>query len=366
MAYHPATRLILKQTTVIRDRMLPPHVYGHITVKMEDEVTARKIVAQGNAPQEFRIIDIVQLMGLDPSDNHKIAAMIRVGQGETVAAGDLLIEPRNRRQKKRGPRAPANGVVSLIDNGRIILQIDPEPVVVYARVPGVILAPLGEDGERGVQIRTQGALIQGAWGNGRFAFAPYNMEPTAGLISLRQHESLLESIKGRVYVLERPITPTDLRVVVEKELGGLVAPSMPFYLRETAMMLKVPIILTEGFGQRKPTARAYEILREFERQREGAFDATMPERWQRGRPEIVLPAGLVQPPPPPNLQNPLRVGATVRLRREPYDGLIGQVVALPDTPRRLENSLSVPAADVKLRVGTLVTVPLANLEVLGD
>ncbi|MCB9438624.1 MAG: hypothetical protein H6673_16750 [Anaerolineales bacterium] len=366
MAHHPATRLILKQTTIIRDRLLPPHVYGRITVKIDDEVTARKVVAQGEASEEFRIVDIVEAMGLDPSDSDKIAAMIRVGQGETVEAGDLLIEPRNRRQKKRGPKAPANGVVSLIENGRIILQIDPKPVVVYARVPGVVQAPLGEDGERGVQIRTQGALIQGAWGNGRFAFAPYNMEPTAGLISLRQHESLLESIKGQVYVLERPITPADLRIVVEKELGGLVAPSMPFYLRETAMMLKVPIILTEGFGQRKPTTRAYEILREFERQREGAFDATMPERWQRGRPEIVLPAGLVQPPPPPNLQTPLKVGATVRLRREPYDGLIGQVVALPDTLRRLENGLQVQAADIKLRIGSIVTVPLANLEVLGD
>jgi hypothetical protein len=100
--------------------------------------------------------------------------------------------------------------------------------------------------------------------------------------------------------------------------------------------------------------------------REGAFDATLPQRWHHGRPEIVLPTATSQLPTIPANDVPLSVGMIVRLRRAPYDGQIGEVETLPDTPQRIENNLPVAAAYIRLLNGKHVTVPLANVELLGE
>ena len=179
--------------------------------------------------------------------------------------------------------------------------------------------------------------------------------------------SLLENVRGRVYILDRPITVEDLRVVVKKELGGLVASSMSYHLRETAMALKVPIILTEGFGESQMTRRIYEILHGFENKRQAAFDAISPNRWTSERPEIVIPyQASGQNAFEPRFDAVLIVGATVRLSRAPHEGQIATVSDLPDKPQIMENGLRVAAAQVKLRNGHEVLVPLANIELMGE
>ncbi|NDJ86531.1 MAG: hypothetical protein GYB66_11640 [Chloroflexi bacterium] len=368
MEYHLAETVILKETTIVRQRSLPPRAYGEVQVSAGAQVNWSKVVASGSMPRDYSLIDIAAALGIDPEDSENLAKVIELVPGDEVTAGMPLAKARRRRERKRIPKAPADGFVNLIERGRIILQVNPEPVEVRARIPGTVTALLGEDEDepRGVEIQSAGTLIQCAWGNGQFNFGPYSLEPSEGLVSLRALDSLLENLRGRIYVLQRPLQGEDLVIAVEKELGGLVAPSMPHYLRETALMLKVPIILTEGFGDREPTPRIYDLLTEFENTREGTFDATMPARWHHERPEIVLPVSLRDRPPEPISDEPLSIGATVRIRREPYAGQIAQVRGIPEALQVIENGLHVRAAQVKLRGGKNVMIPLANLELLGE
>ena len=361
--HYLASNIIMENTIIVRERVLPPHVYGKITVDIDDEVIGTKVVAEGQLPQDYVIIDIAETMGIKPKKLAKLASLILVEAGDPVDAGQPLVNARKRRDRKRVPKAPAAGIVNLVDAGRIILQINPEPIQVYARIPGVI-----EDmvGERGVRIRSTGTLIQCAWGNDQFSFGPYSMEPETGLASLAEQNTMLSNIRGRVYVLTRTLTYSDLRVVAEQELGGLVAPSMPFYMREAAMALPVPIILTEGFGEIRPAHRTYEILKKFVREREGAFDATMPSRWEYGRPEIVLP-GMSNVAKLPELEMPLQVGHTVRIRAGRYAGEVGEILDLPVLPSRVESGLRVQAARLKIRnTPDEILIPLANLKIMGD
>lgn len=367
MDYHPAGTIILKSTSILRSRVLPSHVYGEVTVDEGDEVMSNKVVAHGVAPQAFRIIDVAKALNIRPDDVTTLAKVIRVQAGDAVEAGAPLAKARRRRERRYIPLAPADGVVSVVEHGRIILSVNPEPIEIYARIPGIVSQLIGEDNNRGVLIRSQGALMQCAWGNGKFAFGAYSFEPEAGLASLRNEDSLLNNLRGRVYILERAIEIDDLHVVLEKGLGGLVATSMPYHLRETAMMLKVPIILTEGFGKRNPSVRVYEILREFEKEREGAFDASLPDHRQQIQPEIVLPLSLrSQSAGEPNFEKALKVGMSVRLRRLPHDGQVAQITQIPEALQVIENGLRVPAAQVKLKGGKYVVVPLANLQLMGD
>jgi hypothetical protein len=55
----------------------------------------------------------------------------------------------------------------------------------------------------------------------------------------------------------------------------------------------------------------------------------------------------------------------VRILRVPWDGLIGEVVELPETPQVVSHGLRVPSAKVRLPGERIGLVPLANLELLG-
>lgn len=361
--YHSATNIIMEDTIIVRERLLPPHVYGTVAVAVDDDVNSSKVVAQGRMPEQYVIIDVASAMGIDPENVVKLSETIIVEAGDIVRKGNPLATARRRRDRRRIPEAPANGVVSLIEKGRIILQVNPRPIQIYARVPGTI-----EDivGARGVRIRSTGALIQCAWGNGKFGFGPFSMEPETGLASLADQNTLLSSVRGRIYVLPRPITGEDLHVTAEQELGGLVGPSMPFYLQEAASLLKVPVILTEGFGNLKPSRTIYDMLRKFQREREGAFDASMPGRWEYGKPEIVLPGGAGRAVPA-EIDPALQVGDRVRIRQGQHAGEVGEIAFLPPRTMRVASGLRVPAAQVKVRsTPDNLLLPLANLEIMGD
>lgn len=361
--YYPATNIIMEDTVIVRDRILPPHVYGSVTVTVDDEVTGTKVVAQGRTPEEYIIIDIAEAMGIDRRNTDKLNAVLAVDVGDPVDPGTPLATARRRRDRKHVPVSPGEGVVNLIENGRVVLQVNRQQVRRYARIPGVVIDLIGE---RGVRIRSTGSVIQCAWGNGRFGFGAFYMEPETGLMSLAEQDNILSSVRGNIYVLQRPITAEDLRLVAERDLGGLVGPSMPFYLQEAARVMRVPVILTEGFGNQKMSRVSYDMLKKYQRQREGAFDASMPSRWEYGKPEIVLPA-VISRPAEPDLSHVLRTGDHVRVRVGMHTGEVGDIVFLPEKPVRLENGLRLPVAQVKLRSRPeKLLIPLANLEIMGN
>jgi hypothetical protein len=361
--YYPATNLIMEETVIVRDRVLPPHVYGQVVVDEGDEVTGTKVVARGRMPQEYAIFDIAEALRIDRSNTDKLNAAIEVEAGEPVLEGTPLATARRRRDRKRIPVSPAEGIVSLVENGRVVLQLNPETIQRYARIPGTVIGLISE---RGVRIRSTGALVQCAWGNGRFGFGSFYMEPETGLLSLADQDNILTSVRGNIYVLQRPITAEDLKLLAQSDLGGLVGPSMPFYLQEAAQMLKVPILLTEGFGNQKMSRTTYELLKTLHRQREGAFDASMPTRWEPTRPEIVLP-GVSSGATEPDLSRTVRVGDQVRVRTGAFLGDIGEIVLLPEKPVRLDSGLRLPVAQVKLRNRPdKLLIPLANLEIMGN
>jgi hypothetical protein len=248
-----------------------------------------------------------------------------------------------------------------IHEGRIVLQISERAVEVRAKIPGAV----EKIESHLVQIAGNGAIMQGAWGNGHFCYETFRFLPEDGFVGLSRLDPRISEYRGVVIVSPFPINQGDLMVAQQQEATGVVAPSMPAHLREFAMGLTFPVLLTEGFGQKRPTALIYNLLRD-NMGRQAAFDAVTPDRWSGVRPEIMIPlpfGGLT--PPIPALDRSLEVGAQVRITRAPWDGFIGEVVELPDTPQVVGNGLRVPSAKVRLPGGRLGLIPLANLELLG-
>jgi len=118
-------------------------------------------------------------------------------------------------------------------------------------VEGPVKFELAENGT--VVISGTGALIQCAWGNGPLCYETFRFLPDDGFIGLAAQDVRISEYRRVVVVSPEPLTQRDLTIAADQEVAGVVAPSMPSHLREFALGLTFPIVLTEGFGQRRPT-----------------------------------------------------------------------------------------------------------------
>lgn len=367
MRTFPNHTVLLENTRIIRERRLPDGLYGEHLVDQGMTVNATDVVLRGTRASEYLIIDVAGALRLDPDDDALIKRVIPLNSGDKVTQGQLLGKPGKRAPQRRIPRAPIDGVVSVVQGGRVILQTEPEEVEVLARMAGRVVSV--NEGFS-VTIEDFGTVIQCAWGNGRFDAAPYDFEPGfdnnqfTGLADLLGLDVSLSPYRGKTVILMRPLEAFDLTVIEQHELAGIVAPSAPPELRDLMLRQSFPVILTEGFGKLAPTSRLYDML--FERRNTpAAFDAVLPELRQNHRPEIIISGGR-RDAALPQTGKPLVEGMRVRLRRAPYAGRIGKITELPEAPVTLESGLRVLAAQVRLQNGDHVLVPRANVESLGE
>jgi hypothetical protein len=80
---------------------------------------------------------------------------------------------------------------------------------------------------------------------------------------------------------------------------------------------------------------------------------------------VIIPLPVTTEPDEPSPYLPFEVGQRVRMRRSPFAGMLGTLSSMPAGTSLLPSGLRAPAGEVKLEDGTLVLVPLVNLEVVG-
>jgi hypothetical protein len=362
MPYYPETTVIQGLARVVRERRLPPQAIPRLTpgTLVGSHVEAVGVVLQGDLLGDYRILDVVAAFKLRRSDADQVAEMIQVSEGQRVQVGQEVAR-RGRGRRGKVLSSPVEGLVVRIEGPLIFIQISERALEVLAKMPGEI--ELVESHK--VKITSNGAVLQCAWGNGRYSYSVFKFVPEDGFVGLSKLDPRISDYRGVVIVSPQPLNKGDLMVAQQQEAGGVVAPGMPSNLREFAMQLTFPVLLTEGFGRRRPSPLIYRLLGD-NMKRQAAFDAVIPDPWSWDRPEIVipLPAGGVLPPTPA-LDRALKVGARVQVTRAPWEGLIGEVVELPESPQVVDSGLRVPSARVRLSNERVGLVPLANLELLG-
>lgn len=360
MPYYPETTVVRGLVRIHRERKLPPMTISrqnsHLHVGMPIE--AMNVVLQGDLLKDYRIIDVGRFF--NTYDAERLEGIIQVEAGNTVKAGQELAR-RGRGRRGKTLKSPSDGVVIQVQDGRIVLQLAEDMIEIPSKLQGEIEAVT----QNAVQVAGSGALIQCAWGNGGFCYGVYRFLPTEGFVGLSKLDVRISEFRQTVLISPYPVSKGDLLVAQQQEAAGVVAPSMPSDLRKFAMQLKFPVLLTEGFGQRRPSAAIYNLL-QTNVGRQATFDAIVPDRWSWNRPEIIIPlppGGMT--PPAPAVDQPLEVGMQVRVIRAPWDGLMGEVVELPASAQIIDNGLRLPCAKVRFADGRTGLVPLANLELLG-
>lgn len=344
---------VLPLATIIRERTLP--VAGKVNVHVNQRVNPTDVIAEASFAREHVLFDVARTFGVSASAADK---MIKVNQGDRVMQGSLVAESRG--LFPRTIKAERPGRVMVVGSGQVLMEVGDTRVELRAGLPGVVTQVLPE---RGVVIRTAGALIQGVWGNGRIdnGLMVSLLEKPDDVLSAQR---LDVSLRGSVILGGHVRDAETLRAAAELPVRGLIISSLLSPLIVQAYQMRFPILVTDGFGAMPMNSAAFRLLTT-NNKREATVNAEHFDRYNGNRPEVIIPLPVSTDPPEPNSFETFAIGQTLRLRRPPSAGMIGTLSNLPAGLSTLPSGLRAPAAEVKLENGETLLVPLVNLEVVG-
>jgi hypothetical protein len=338
-------------TLIRRQRLLPAP--GRVLAHEGQKVTAADVVAEGWSPGSHVLIDIRRMLGLTRADQAE--KLIVVNEGDHLAAGAVIAESKGLLAQKVS--SPVEGQLVAVHNGRALIETPGQVIRLTAGFAGVVTGILSN---RGVVIETHGALVQGVWGNDRFDQGML-LAITHGLDEELTEKALDVSMRGAVIFAGYCKNPAVLRMADDLPLRGLVLSSLAPELRSQAAAMATPLIVVEGFGRLPYSRVAFKILSTSEK-RDACIKASRPNPFSGERPEIILPLPAIGDEGQD--AGELCAGLTVRIIDPFAPSQMGMIAQIRPGLVRLANGLTVQAADVKLDNNEVVTVPLANLEII--
>lgn len=333
-----------------RTRTLP--LEGDVLVKIGQKVQATEIIAEAPVPSRHTVVDLAQSLGL--RDVARVRQALKRQVGESVQQGDVLAEVRG--LFTRVVRAPADGSVVALAEGKLVLEEQSDKLRLRAGLPGIVTELIPT---RGAVITSQGLLIQGVWGNGQVDSGPLRhleADPQAPL----EAAALDVSLRGAVLLAGACGDSAALRAALDLPVRGLILGSLAPELLALAETAAQPIILLEGFGGAPIHPVVYQLLAENLGQ-EATLSATPWDPGQGERPEVFIAQG--QEAQPLEDKAELEVGRSVRLLSAPHFGEIGTVVELRRN-EHLPNGVRAAVAMVQLEDQERVGVPIQNLELM--
>jgi hypothetical protein len=371
-AYTPG--LIVSNRIQHRARRILP-IAGDVLVKLGDQVGAQDIVAQTFMPGDITPINIANTLSLPPGD---VPECMLVKEGDKIEKGDSLAMTKGIfGMFKNEYKSKVAGTIESISKttGQVIVRGEPLPVQVSAFLAGEIVEVIPN---QGVVIDAEVSFIQGVFGIGGETFGPVRMacashteELTADLITAE--------MKGAVIVGGARMTGEAIRKAIEVEVAAVVSGGIDDQdLKEIlgydlgvaitgSEEIGVTLIITEGFGEIAMAERTFKLFASREGD-EAAVNGATQIRAGVMRPEIVIPLSdqaKQEQTEGEHTSGILDIGTPVRVIRDPHFGSIGTVSGLPAELQVLGSESKARVLDVKFDSGEVVTVPRANVELIG-
>jgi len=346
----PVTHIV-PLTKVRRARLLPTN--GRVLVKVGQSVIASDVVAETRLQNKHALVDVQRALNLTSAAETR--EVIDRKLGERIQEGDVIAE--TGRLFRRVVRAPVSGIIVTITGGQVLIETDQPPYRLKAGLDGDVIEVLPE---QGVLIETNGALLQGVWGNGKISQGVLvNITKTSG--DELTPSKMDVSMRGAIAIGGWCGRPESLEIAAQLPLRGLILGSMLPGLVPVAEKMDFPIIVLDGFGQIPMNNIAYDLLNT-NVQRNIALNAAPFNSFTGARPEAVISL------PAPAENSPevdvYKAGQTIRVLSTPYSGQVGILSEVLPGLTRLENGLRAEAGLVRLADNKQITLPLANLDIL--
>jgi hypothetical protein len=370
-AYTPGLKVTNRMTHRVR-RVLP--IKGEVLVKQGDRIDAQQVVARTYMPGDIEPVNLANLLSMPPQD---IGECVLKKEGDRIEIDEPLAQtPGFFGLFKNTYKSKHAGTIETVSTvtGQVIIRGEPVPVEVKAYLQGTVIEVIPDEG---VVIEADISFVQGIFGIGgetygtiRMAAASHEQDLKADLITPDMkgciiiggariwHEAVKKAIEvGAAGIVGGGIDDSDLKQMLGYDLGVAITGTE---------RIGLTLIVTEGFGDIAMAERTFSLLKS----REGDFasiNGTTQIRAGVMRPEVVVPLTeeeKSQEIEPRHQSGLLEIGRQVRIIRDPYFGLLGEVEALPHELTPLDSGTKARVLDVRLDSGESVTVPRANVELI--
>jgi hypothetical protein len=369
--YTPGLKVVGQVRHRVR-RVLP--IAGNVLVKSGDHVDAEQVVAETFMPGDVTPLNLSNILSLAPAE---VKGCLLKAEGERVEPGEVMARTKgifglfkNEYRTKVGGTLESVSAVT----GQVILRGKPIPVQVRAYLTGTVIEVVPNEG---VVVEADVALIQGIFGIGGEAYGPIAIacrDPVerldAGQIMPEHKDKIVigggrmtgdaihQAVRfGAAAIVSGGIDDQDLKEILGYDLGVAITGSE---------RIGLTLIVTEGFGEIAMAERTFRLLAS----RKGAPAAVSGATQIRAgvlRPEIAIPiqhAGAASARDEATIDSTLKVGANVRIIRDPHFGVIGKVSALPHELRTLESGSKARVLEVAVDGAPRILVPRANVELI--
>ena len=344
---------IIGLTSIVRERLLP--VSGNVLARIGQKVTPMDVIAETRWAREHVLLDVARLLRVSPNAADRLVKCKvddRLAASTEIAVGKGLFP--------RSVRTPREGRVVAVGGGQVLMETGEAKLELRAGIPGTVIEIIAN---RGAVIQTAGALVQGVWGNGRIdSGLLVNISETPD--SVLSAGKLDISLRGSIILAGMVKDAETLDAAAELPVRGLILSSIFPSLLQKAREMRYPIMVTDGFGSLPMNSAAYKLL-STNIKREVTVNAEAFDRYSGAKPEVIIPLPVSSDPPVPGEVQTFVAGLQIRMRRPPFMGMIGSIVAIKPGLSVLPSGLRAPAAEVKLENNEIVVVPLVNLEVVG-
>ncbi len=352
---------VMSPLTVIRViRRLPWR--GDILVQVGDSVQPMQAVARTPELTNFYVVNVGRELGVPikptkSEQNKKItwkAKYLKIKQEDVVKPG-TVIATGGGFLGGAVCKSPIDGRVTLLYQGRVVIEQPVEQMLLKALVPGTVVQMLPHEG---VVIETTGAFVEGVWGNGMEGYGQLKMVVKSSRHSIRP-KHVDGSVQGYIVVGGGQLEEDTLTQAIESQVGGIIVGGVSAKLLPRLAEIDFPVLAMSGIGDVSMSDAVFQLLRSLEG-RDAAVCGRVRTHWGAERPYIAVPMpaqrGSVVDP-----GKPLAIGDRVRALRAPHLGSVGTVADFPDGLVELETGARVAGALIDFD-GDTVFVPFANLE----
>jgi hypothetical protein len=330
-------------------------VPGTVSVRVNEQLSEGELVAEAEVPERYVFLDVARALNVPEGLTGRY---LTCDVGDRLSQGDRIAEAKG--LFSRAVRAPGDGRVIAITEGRVLFEVIAPPYELRSRYPCVVG---GTDGVQAITVETSGALIQGVWGNGKRGYGPLRLvgnDPGTKMTIDTLNIGLRSSVMVAGFCdSEAPFhqaTELSVRGVI---LGGIVSSMVPFVRR-----LSYPVVVLEGFGHIPINIAAYQLL-DANQGKDASLDATPSRAYEVHRPEIIIPMLSDGQYELSDEVVPLTPGVRVRVLRQPHMGAVGVVREVLTRAVSYPSGNMARSARLDLEGKGSIVVPLANLEVLS-
>ncbi len=370
-AYTPGLKVT--EATIIRKRRRLP-ILGDVLVQKGAKVSPDTPVAKAFIPGNPQSINVANILGVEAED---VEHFMQKKPGDTIKKDEVLaIHKAFFGFIKHECRSPVAGTLEHISpvTGQVIVREPAIPIEISAYITGTVVETMDREG---VVVETKGAFIQGIFGVGR------EQEGDIMMIA-KSYDEVLDgskidaSCKGKIIIGGSLMTADAIKKAHEVGAkgivaGGIIDKDLVEYLGFDIGVaitghedIPLTLIVTEGFGKIPMAHKTFDLLNKLNGRRCSLNGATQ-IRAGVMRPEIIVPneTAQVRKDDGTNDGN-MEAGTIIRCIREPYFGQLAEVVDLPPELQVIETGAKVRIMNIKLKDGTVATVPRANVELIEE